>query len=181
MPVTVLYWRLNSLWCQGYFRRKEERGSAVELVDSSAPLEACAVEGSAQTGNHDAMFGRAGVDKFVSTDVDTNMVDIASAPTRGIKKDQVACSQVSSADILPVIGLLSGDSWESDAFALANDILGKSRAVEAIGPLCSPYISGSQISFGCLDNARISSPATAFSAKYRQSTSRASVSAGFCP
>ena len=107
------------------------------------------------------MLGRAGMDKFVAPDIDTDMIDVASSSARGIKKDQVTSSQIASTDILAVIGLFSGDPGESHTFALADDILRKSGAVKSVGTLCTPDIASAQISLGRPDDMGIAATASA--------------------
>ena len=58
---------------------KEGQKTLEALVDPSSPLESCIVERSIEAGDDHSVFGRTGMDEFVASHIDTDMVDIASS------------------------------------------------------------------------------------------------------
>ena len=61
------------------------------LPQASRNFETLAVETFAEAGDHHFFLGRAGVDKFAVTQIDTDMGDFSRLLFGGVEKDQVAC------------------------------------------------------------------------------------------
>jgi hypothetical protein len=77
------------------------------LIHPTSPFEPCTVKRAIQAGDHDAMPGTAGMDKLVIANINPDMVDIATAPMRRIKKDQVSRTQMAATDVFTIISLLA--------------------------------------------------------------------------
>ena len=84
-----------------------DEGNERALNSPVFPLKACTVKRPIQAGDHDTVPCAAGMDKLVVANVDTDVVDIASAPAGCIKEDQISRTQMAATDVATVISLFS--------------------------------------------------------------------------
>ena len=72
----------------------------------------------------------AGMDELVIADVDADMVDIPTAATGRIEKDQISGTQMAPADVFAIISLFARYAGQAHPFALAHDILSEARTIK---------------------------------------------------
>ena len=109
------------------------------LAHPLSPEKALLVEALVETGDDNFIGSGTGMDKFVITDIDTDMVDDTLSLFGGIKKDKISRVELLSADLLADFSLLCRGAGKADT-VFVTDVAGKAGTVESLGAVGAPDI-----------------------------------------